>query len=47
MSMILLNNTSTNINIIDTFLNSLNNLGISFNSAKTYILTFYLDASNN
>jgi hypothetical protein len=47
MSMILLNNTSSNINLVDSFLNILNNLGNSFNVAKTYTLTFYLDASNN
>jgi len=47
MSIILLNNTSTNVNIVDTFLNSLNNLGINFNSTKTYNLTFYLDSSGN
>ena len=47
MSLILLNNTSNNLNIIDTFLNSLNNLGINYNATKTYNLILSLDTSNN
>jgi hypothetical protein len=47
MSTILLNNTTANINIIETFLNSLSNLGMNHNSTKLYYLNMSMDSSNN